>query len=90
MINRLGRIAAVAAWSVSVWSLLTPADSWFVQVCRYLFWALLVVHGSECVYLYTLLRRARKPVLAPLALTLLFGVFHLGPVQAQLKAERGI
>ena len=86
MINLFGRISALAAWSVSAWFLLFPGETWFARVCAYLFWALLLIHGTECVYLYRLLRKAGRPVLLPLVLTMLFGVFHLVPIRAQLHA----
>lgn len=90
MIHTIARAAVLAGWLVVGYlAFVAETGGALGLAMTALFGLLLAVHAVEALVLASRLRRAGRPfLLSDLLLTMVFGVFHVGPRLAALRGER--
>jgi len=77
----VGKLLVAVVWIFSARAFLLPEGDPFAATGRTIFFAMLAVHGIECLAFLPRLRAAGGSFAGHVAQTLLFGFLHLGPLR---------
>ena len=74
----MAKCALVVVWAVSIASFFVTSDGWFPFIGKGVFWLLLIAHAVEAVVFREKLSAAPGSMASNIALTMVFGVLHIG------------
>ncbi|MDX2003560.1 MAG: DUF1145 domain-containing protein [Chitinophagales bacterium] len=83
----LGKIFSIFFWILVGWSLFTSMQAWYIPYIQIIGGITLFAHVVECGLFLTQARFRHYPKALHLLQILLFGVFHLKPLQASTKEQ---